>query len=223
MLVHGAWHGPWCWASVLAGLDERGVPAVAVDLPGPDLHADVDHVNGVLDGVDDDVVLVGHSYGGAVVTGAGVHPAVTELVYLTAFALDEDETVLGALATDDGGDLREAVVVRDDGTSVLDPARAPAVFYGDCDDVDVERALSLLRPFPGGAGVQAAPAIAWRHRPSTYVVCGADRVVPPTLQRAMAARIPGAAVVEWPDASHSPFLSRPGEVVDLVVGVAAPA
>lgn len=222
VLVHGAWHGAWCWASVLAGLDERGVPAVAVDLPGPGLHDDVDHVRGVLDGIDGAVVLVGHSYGGAVVTGAGVHPSVEHLVYLAAFAPEEGETALGLLATDARDDLRSAVVVRGDGTSVLDPERVPAVFYGDCDDADVERAVSLLRPLGSEAGVQETPAVAWRHRPTTFVICGADRVVPPTLQRTMAVRIPGAAVVEWPDSSHSPFLSRPGDVVDLLAGVAVP-
>lgn len=220
-LVHGAWHGAWCWAPVLAGLDELGIDAVAVDLPGPDLHADADHVTAVLDGLDTSVVLVGHSYGGAVITDAGVHPAVDRLVYVAAFAPDEDETVLG-LAFDHGenAELAGAVVVGDDGTSVLDLDRVGDVLYGDCAPADVDRAKALLRPQPMATGLQPPRAVAWRDTPATYLVCGADRAIAGTQQRAMAERIPGVAIVEWPDSSHSPFFSRPGEVVDVLAGLA---
>lgn len=222
VLVHGAWHAPWCWAEVLAGLDERGVPAVAVDLPGPDLHADADHVRTVLDGLEG-VVLVGHSYGGAVITDAGTHPAVDRLVYLTAFALDDGETIRSnALPVHEMAELSAAVRVLDDGTAVLDPVAAVPALYADCAEVDVERALSLLRPQAMASFTQSPRSVAWRRQPTTYAVCGADRGVPPELQRAMARRIPGVALVEWPDASHSPFLSQPGVVVDLLAGLAAP-
>jgi pimeloyl-ACP methyl ester carboxylesterase len=222
-LVHGAWHGPWCWAPVLAGLDERGVPAIAVDLPGPDLHADADHVRSVIDSLDGPVVLVGHSYGGAVITDAGVHPAVEHLVFLAAFALDEGDTLASLFEQAEGSDLLPAVQVRDDGTSTtLDLDLAAKAFYADCDPVDVERAVGLLRPQPMGSITQSPRAVAWRARPTTYVVCGADRALPPRLQRDMAARIPGAAIVELPDTSHSPFFSQPGELVDLLTGLAAP-
>lgn len=215
VLVHGAWHGPWCWAPVLAGLDERGVGAVAVELPGPDLHADADHVRSVLDGLEH-VVLAGHSYGGAVITDAGAHPAVERLVFVAAFAPAEDETVGGLAREAAGTELDGVIRVGDDGTATLDPDAAP-VLYADCDDADVARALSLLRPQPLACFTQAPRAVAWRERPVTYAVCGADRAVDPALQRRMADRIPGAAVVEWADSSHSPFFSRPGDVVDLLV------
>ena len=222
VLVHGAWHGPWCWAEVLAGLDERGVAAIPVDLPGPDLHADADHVRAVLDDLDA-VVLVGHSYGGAVITDAGTHPGVDRLVYITAFALDEGETILRnelpALGT---SGLTSVVRVLDDGTSVLDGDDVVPAVYADCTDLDVKRALSLLRPQAMASFTQSPRAVAWRQRPTTYVVCGADRGVSPELQRAMAQRIPDVALVEWPDASHSPFLSQPAVVVDLLAGLAAP-
>lgn len=222
VLVHGAWHGPWCWAAVLAGLDEHGVPSDAVDLPGPDLHADADHVRGVLDGVDGPVVLVGHSYGGAVITDAGTHPAVERLVYIAAFPLDAGEVVAAVpLPGGELGELESAMRMLDDGTATLDPEAAGPVLYGDCTPADVERALSLLRPQPLAPMRQPARAVAWRERPTTYVVCGADRTVPPGFQRAMAERIPDVALVEWPDASHSPFLSRPTEVVDLLAGLAS--
>jgi pimeloyl-ACP methyl ester carboxylesterase len=224
VLVHGSWHGPWCWAEVLGGLDDAGVPSVAVDCSGPDLAADAAAVTAALDELDPGVgvVLVGHSYGGAVVTAAGTHPAVEHLVYLCAYAPDADETTLELLlGHDEQSDLFSAVQSHDDGTSTLDPALAPDLLYGDCAADDIERALGLLRP-QHDATVTAAPGVAaWRERPTTYVVCGADQAVPPSHQRVMAARIPDVAIVEWPDASHSPFMARPAEVADLLVGVAA--
>src|SRR5687767_5236401 len=92
VLVHGAWHGPWCWDKVVALLDEEGVPSVAVELPFTSFADDVAATRGVIQAVDGPVVLCGHSYGGAVITEAGHHPAVEHLVYLTAFALEEGES-----------------------------------------------------------------------------------------------------------------------------------
>src|SRR5438132_10381075 len=100
VLVHGAFHGAWCFDRVLPLLRDAGVEAVAVDLPGhgddagpfADLHGDADRVRAVLDEAGDGAVLVGHSYGGAVVTEAGQHPAVAHVVYLCALALDEGES-----------------------------------------------------------------------------------------------------------------------------------
>src|SRR4249920_292329 len=95
VLVHGAWHGAWCWEPVVDGLCARGIDVVAVDLPGhgedrgtlTDLHGDAARVREVLDQLEAPVVLVGHSYGGAVITEAGVHPNVHQLVYVAAFAI----------------------------------------------------------------------------------------------------------------------------------------
>jgi len=218
-LVHGAWHGPWCWAPVLAGLDEVGVPAVAVELAGPDLHADADAVRAALDELQD-VVLVGHSYGGAVITDAGTHPSVAHLVYVAAFAPDADEAVSAVpLEGGEASEVPRAMCFGDDGTTTLDLGVAPEVFYGDCDALDVERALGLLRPQHLDTFRQAPRAVAWRQRPSTYVVCTDDRAVPAPLQRNMAARIPEVAVVELAGASHSPFFSRPHELVELLAGL----
>lgn len=223
VLVHGAWHGPWCWSPVLARLDEVGVPAVAVELLLRDLHGDAAAVAEAIAGVGGPVVLVGHSYGGAVITEAGVGPAVTRLVYVAAFAPDAGETPLGMALDHDGDrtDLGAAIVIHDDGTSTLDPTLVGELFYTDCDAVDVARATSLLRPQWGVTLSTPPAAVAWKEQPCTYVVCGDDRVVAPSLQREMAARIPGVAVVELAGNSHSPFFSRPGEIADLLASLAA--
>ena len=141
VLVHGAWHGAWCYAALQAELDRRGVPSLAVDLPGhgvslaplTDLHGDARCVADTLAmlgqrGVENPV-LVGHSYGGAVITQAAVwFPAVAHLVYLAAFALDDGESVMGALRAFPRHDVALSAAMRplDDGTSVLDPAVAGA-------------------------------------------------------------------------------------------------
>ena len=92
VMVHGAWHGPWCFERVVPLLRDADVDARAVALAGEGYESDVASVRDALDGIAGDVVLLGHSYGGAVITEAGVHPAVRHLVYLCAFALDEGES-----------------------------------------------------------------------------------------------------------------------------------
>jgi len=106
VLVHGAWHGAWCWERVVARLTAAGVPTIAIDLPGHgaddgplgDLHVDAARVRQALGTAAGPVVLVGHSYGGAVITEAGDYPAVSELVYLAALTLDTGETCGSAAA-----------------------------------------------------------------------------------------------------------------------------
>jgi len=230
VLVHGAWHGAWCFERVLPLLDSAGVHAVAVDLPGHgddpgpfgDLHGDADRVRTVLDELDDDCVLLGHSYGGAVITEAGVHPSVRHLVYLTAFALDADESCMSAaieasaaldLSWDDGPNLAESIVVHDDETSTVAEAGARECFYNDCDPATITDALARLGRQPMATLGQQPAAVAWRQRPSTYVVCTDDQGVYPELQRVMAKRCTRS--VEWAT-SHSPFLSQPGLVADLL-------
>jgi pimeloyl-ACP methyl ester carboxylesterase len=234
VLVHGAWHGAWCFEPVLPLVRDAGIDAVAVDLPGHgddpaplgDLHGDAARVREVLDGVDGGVVLLGHSYGGAVITEAGVHPAVQHLVYLCALALDAGETCGSAaaelaaatgLSHEGRPNLGDAIVMRDDGTSTLEPEGAAACLYNDCDAATVEWASSRLGPHPMAALAQEPAAVAWRERPSTYVVCADDLAIHPGLQRLMAPRCTES--VEWPT-SHSPFLSRPELVAALVTGLA---
>lgn len=222
VLVHGAWHGPWCWSPVLARLDERGVPAIAVELELLDIHRDAGIVTAAIDEVGGPVVLVGHSYGGIVITEAGAHPQVERLVYVCAYAVDEDETVLGVtLDHHEQADLGAAMVLQPDGTSTLDPALAAPALYGACDPVDVSWAVALLRRHGGETFTQMPKAVAWRDTPTTYVVCGQDRAIVPSLQLTLAARIPDVALVEWPESDHSPFLSRPADVADLLAGLSA--
>ena len=230
LLVHGAWHGAWCWGPVVAALEDRGVRGVAIDLPGhgddraslTDVHGDAQRVREVLDGFAEQVVLVGHSYGGVVITEAGVHPSVSELVYIAAFNLDSGESAMSAAvaeseaaALDHSGrpDALLYVHGHEDGTSSVDTDGARVLFYNDCTPEVAAWASSMLGRQPMENLSQAPRAVAWRSRPSTYAVCTIDNIVHPDLQRVLARR--ADTVVEWPT-GHSPFLSRPDLVAELL-------
>ncbi len=228
VLVHGACHGAWCWDKVVAGLTERGITTVAVDLPGHgasteplgDLAVDAAALRATLDRVGPSVVCA-HSFGGAVLTeGAAGHPDVKHLVYLTAFALARGESTMAAAP--EGGESNRATelgaAVRfDDGTMTFTGPAAVSALYHDCEPRDVEFALARLRPESVSALAGIATQAAWEDIPSTYVVCTDDRAIAPELQRRLAART--GEIIEWPT-SHSPFFSRPELVVDLLAGIA---
>jgi pimeloyl-ACP methyl ester carboxylesterase len=234
VLVHGAWHGAWCWERVVPGLRERELDVTNLDLPGhgadsgvmTDLHGDAARVVEALDGLSEPAVLVGHSYGGAVITEAGDHPAVEHLVYIAALVLDAGESCMEAAVGDSAAaeidwsgrpNLAEGFVVASDDTVSLEPGIAARCLYNDCDDETVRWALGRLGPHPLGNLQQAPSRIAWRTKPSTYVVCVDDVGVPPELQRVLGKRC--TSVVEWPT-GHSPFLSDPERVVGFLAEVA---
>lgn len=227
VLVHGAWHGAWCWSVLQSELDRRGVASLAIDLPGhgasPDpltgLYGDADHVASVLDGLtrrdSGPIVLVGHSYGGAVVSQVAVGRGdVAHLVYVAAFALTDGESVLGALGSfpERTVDLAAAMVPTDDGeSSVLDPAAAPGALYGECPSEVIDAAIARVSPQTRTSMIEAVSGSVDVR--STYVVCRRDRAVHPDHQTIMAGRCD--EVVEL-DTDHSPFLSTPSELADVV-------
>lgn len=234
VLVHGAWHGAWCWERVVSGLVAEGVPAVAVELPGRgedtgpmgDLHADAARVRQVLDTLSPPVLLLGHSYGGAVITEAGDHPSVGHLVYLCAMALDEGESCMVVSPEEPGADDRSSegrpdlatgLIIADD-VMTIDSETAAAALFNQCDEGTTAWAVSRLGPHPLVTMVQPVEAVSWRDKPTTYVVCSDDQIVHPDLQRRMAKRCAGT-IVEW-DSDHSPFLSHPELVVDLLTELA---
>jgi pimeloyl-ACP methyl ester carboxylesterase len=203
-------------------LHDKGFATTAVDnpsvtRPGSDVAADSANVRAALDAIDGPVVLVGHSYGGAVITDAGTHPNVAQLVYLTAFALDAGESVMeNALTGGDDIELAHAMQFSGDVVSV-DPARVVEFFYHDCTPAVADAAAARLLPMSMAAMGDKVREVAWREKPSTYVVCTDDRALPVGLQRSSAQRI--GNVVELPT-SHSPFLSRPADLANLLADLA---
>ncbi len=224
MFVHGAWHGSWCWDLVRERLHADGVATAAVDnpsvtRPGSDLGADGDNLRAALDEIAGPVVLVGHSYGGAVISDAGAHDCVQRLVYLTAFPLDTGESVAqNSLLGGEEMKLGEVMQFADDGQVSVDPARSTEFFFHDCPADVAAAAVARLRPMSMAAMTGVTRSVAWREKPATYIVCTDDRAIPVALQRSAAAR--AGDVLEMPT-SHSPFLSRPDELAALLMELAA--
>jgi pimeloyl-ACP methyl ester carboxylesterase len=226
LLVHGAWHDASSWDRVTPLLDAAGVSWRALDLPSvhplptlPQLADDVAAVTALIDGFDGPAVLVGHSYGGVVISAAGHHPRVRHLVYLAAFAPDEGETVLDLGIGDPPPLTVEAVRFDDDGTMSIDPALAVATFYHDVEPTEADRRAAALRATTAAVFSDPAGSPAWRTIPSTAVVCTDDRAISVDRLEQMAART-GGDIVRWAS-SHSPFLSRPADVAELLAGLAS--
>jgi pimeloyl-ACP methyl ester carboxylesterase len=235
LLVHGAWHGGWCWDKVAPELRHAGLRVEVVDLPGhgsdpdplTDLHGDASKVREGLSELGEPALLVGHSYGGAVISEASDHPLAESLVFLAAFPLDVGETCMAAavdeseahrISWDGRPNLGEGLITSPDGTlSTLDPDVAAVCLYHDCDTAAVKGAVDRLGPHPLANLGQSPMTAAWKTKPSTYVVCSDDLAVHPDLQRLMARRC--SSSVEW-STGHSPFLSRPELVVELLASIA---
>lgn len=208
VLVHGLWHEPRHFAEVAAGLRRAGAEVAVPELHRGSLRADTEAVQRVVDAMTAAPVVLGHSYGGCVVTGL---TRAARLVYVAAFVPAETESA-ASLGGPSG--LLDAVVVRrPDGSTELDPTRVIDAMYADCPPDVAAEAVSLLRPQARGHAGARPQRIAWREIPSTYVVCDADRAVDPAVQRRMAARC--GTTLTWPT-GHSPYLSRPQQVIDLL-------
>ena len=210
VLVHGAWHGAWAWDRVVDVLAGRDVPAVAVELPFTGFADDVAATRAAIERAGPDAVVCGHSYGGFVISAAARDLDVARLVYLCAFMVDEDEDVFRRWFAHPVP-LHSATVVAD-GRSSIAPEKAAECFYGDAPADAVAAIVSRLRSFPAADMPDRADP-AWRSVPSTYVVCARDQAIHADVQRQMARH--ATEVVEW-ECDHSPFVSRPDIVADLL-------
>ncbi len=216
VLVHGAWADGSSWSKVIPLLEERGFDVTAVQLPLTSLDDDIQVTRNALEAQTGSTVLVGHSYGGMVITGAATDRTnITALVYIAAFGPDQGESVeaLGQQGPTPPG----AAQVRPDkhGFLWIDRKGFAEVFAGDVDPVEANVMAAVQKPLSlaSNAGKSGPPA--WKQIPSWYLVSSNDQMIPPQAEEFMAKRM-GATVRSVP-ASHASMISHPTEVTDLIL------
>jgi pimeloyl-ACP methyl ester carboxylesterase len=227
-LVHGGYHGAWCWEHLTPLLEKAGHDVVVMDLPLEDSSATFDIYAAVVCAAiadrDDDVVLVGHSYAGNTIPLVAARRPIRHLVYLCAMIPD-----IGRSLFDQLGDAPEMLnPAYEQGLSVpdeqlrqgwtdLDLARA--VFYGDCSEQVAQAALNRLRPQSVYPALQPCSLAEFPTVKTTYVVCGDDQMLRPEWSRRTVRERIDAELIELPG-DHSPFYSRPSALADVLLGLA---
>jgi pimeloyl-ACP methyl ester carboxylesterase len=222
VLVHGGFHGAWCWERLVPHLAEREVHRIELQSSGPnvaeltDIHKDAGALRELLDGLDTSCVLVGHSYGGAVITQASAgHERVAHLVYLSAFMPAAGQSALDTFQpaptwvkpTADGRALELAA-----------PASAADVFYNTCDAATAQWACERIHPFISlAAGVAPLTAAGWESITSTYVISTRDHALDPVTQRRMAQQ--ATSVIEVAT-DHSSFMCQPDLIASILLDAA---
>ncbi|KOG75717.1 alpha/beta hydrolase [Streptomyces flaveolus] len=223
VLVHGAFADAASWSGVIEELQSHGIPVIAPPNPLRGLASDAAYVASVAAQIDGPVVLAGHSYGGALITVAGVTENVVGLVYVAAYALEEGESLgelqgrfpLSPLVSNlkqwtypvPGGEPAVEVTIAEDAF--------PSVFAADV-PAEVTKVLAAAqRPLAAAAFEETASAAAWKTKPSWALVAGADNAINPEVERFGAKRA-GATIVEIEGASHAVAVSQPKVVAELI-------
>lgn len=224
LLVHGAFADAGSWSGVIRELQSHGVPVVAPPNPLRGLASDAAYIASVAAQIDGPVILVGHSYGGAIITVAGATENVVGLVFVAAYVLEEGES-LGELqgrfpAPPLADNLRPATFPVEGAEPAVEltivPESFPSVFAADVPE-EVTKVLAVAqRPLAAAAFDEPARATAWRTKPSWALVADADQAINPEVQR-FAAKRAGANVVEVEGASHAVAVSQPKAVADLIL------
>ena len=213
VLVHGAFVGGAGWRPVYDILTRDGYKVTLVQEPLTSFNEDVTATRRVLDSLDGPCVLVGHSYGGAIITEAGNDDHVKALVYIAAHALDAGETE--ASNGKKFPNSTKAVVKTPDGFLYLNPADYPSDFAADLPRAQAEFEAHAQMPTSAAVFTAQIADPAWKNKPAWYMVAKADKIINPDLERMYAARA-HAHTVEIDGASHSVYESHPKEVAALI-------
>ncbi|MEU6781228.1 alpha/beta hydrolase [Nonomuraea angiospora] len=231
VLVHGAFADASSWNKVVARLQGAGYPVIAPANPLRDLAGDAAYLSSIVSTIDGPVILVGHSYGGAVISNAAIgHPNVKALVFVAAFAPEEAESALDLTGKFPGSRLPTSLITRQyplpgggTGTDAyIDPAAFHAAFAADLPARDTALMAATQRPAALAALGSPSGPPAWKTIPSWYLVAGADQAIPPAAQRFMAERA-GAHTSEVRDASHVIMISRADATTALITAAARTA
>jgi pimeloyl-ACP methyl ester carboxylesterase len=216
VLVHGAWADGSCWSKVLLQLRDNGIKADAAQIPLTSLQEDIVVVRRLLAMHAEPTILVGHSYGGAVITGAATGlPQVKGLVYITAFGPDEGESLESLAKSGPPSPGTAAITPDDSGFLWIDRGKFREAFAADATTDEAYIMAAVQRPLSVAsfAGKQGTPA--WRTLPSHYLVCTDDKMIPPDAQRFMAKRM--GAVVKTAPSSHAAFMAHSKQVTDIIL------
>lgn len=215
VLVHGAWHGAWAWGPLVPHLEAAGLTVTAVALPSTggdgDLAADAEVVRGALAALDGPAILVGHSYGGIVISEAATPETVSHLVYVCAFMLPTGTSLLDAL----NHEVPDWITV-DQEAGVSRPQTPEEIFYADVPQDLIDAAVPRLTTQTLSSFATPQTRAAWQQIPSTYVICDQDRAIPPAAQKAMSQAATNVVTI---GTSHSPFLSQPDKVTEILAGI----
>ncbi|MFD7552685.1 alpha/beta fold hydrolase [Streptomyces sp. NPDC059578] len=214
VLVHGGFVDGSGWQGVYEALKADGHTVAVVQNPTLSLEGDVAATRRVIDAQPGPVTLVGHSYGGVVITEAGNHPKVRALAYIAAFAPDKGESVNTLIADPPPGAAVPPILPPNEGFLLLDRDKFAESFAGDLPIAQARFLADSQVPWGLDAAGGAVSTPAWRTKPAWYLVATNDRMIPPPAQRAMAERI-GARTVEVAG-SHAVYVSRPAAVANLI-------
>jgi pimeloyl-ACP methyl ester carboxylesterase len=220
MLVHGAWADGSCWNKVILLLQAKGYNVTAAQIPLTSLSDDIAVTRRLLSAQTGPTILVGHSYGGAVITGAATTtPQVKALVYITAFGLDEGES-LESLSKQGPASAGSASIEGDAHQFLwINRDTFHKSFAGDATDDEAAVMAAAQRPLSIASFTEAEGVPAWKSIPSWYLVCTDDQMIPPPAQEQMAKRM--GATTNHVASSHCPFKSHPQAVADIVALAAA--
>jgi len=216
VLVHGAFGDGSHWKYVIPILASEGYTVRALQLPLLSLEEDIQRTNDMISSLEGPTLLVGHSYGGMVITGAGNHPNVKGLVYIAAFAPDEGEAAGGLLQLREAPEGGASIAPGPSGLLYVDYIKYHDVF---CQGVSQDDALVMAlsqKPISGAAfGAPSGPA-AWKEKPSWYQVSNNDKMIPPATEAWFAERIKAKKTI-YLDAGHASMASHGEEVTSLIL------
>lgn len=219
VLVHGAFADGSCWAKVIPLLTKRGLKAIAVQNPLSSLADDVTAAHRVVGVQDGPVLMVGHSWGGAVITEAGNHPQVKGLVYVAAGAPDRGQSFDDWWKPYPPAPGASEIKPYGEGYVALTPSGVRKYFVQDIPAEEADIVFATQGPLAVKCFADKISEPAWRAKPAWYIVAAQDKTIPPEVQRDSAGRMRGKTLVL--ESSHVPMLSQPDKVAEFIASAAA--
>jgi pimeloyl-ACP methyl ester carboxylesterase len=214
VLVHGAWADGSGWSKVIPILEKAGHKVIAVQLPLHSLADDVATVKRAVDFIGGPVVLVGHSYGGAVITNAAYNnPNVTGLVYIAAFAPDEGQSLSTFVSP--AKFPKELFIPDSEGFLYINPKLFGEFFAQDVNSSEADVMAVAQKPFNQSNFVEKSGPPAWKQLPTWYQISSADRMIPPDVEGAFAKQMNAATLTI--NASHVSYVSHPNEIAQFIL------